>query len=633
MTTSEALADGLSVHVENVGGIDEYSVEFSPGVTALVGRNATNRTSLLRALSGALGGEHATLKSDADRGVVRLTVGDETHTRVLERRNGRVHVGGDSYHDDPGAAALFGFLFESNPARAAVRRGDDLRDLIVRPVDTDAIEREIRELVDEREAIDGDLREIDSLADELPELEAERAALREEVDEVETAIDRLRERLDDADGDADAAGDDDALERAREDLRAARDRFDEAEDDREREAEALASLREERAELESELDDLDEVSAARVETLDDRLDDLRARKRSLESTLTGLQRVVRFNERVLDGDLSDVVDPIDDPADPTTELLPGGGSVTCWTCGTEVEESAVRETVDRLSTLREEIAAEQSEVTEEIEVVSDERAALVDRREERAGLAERLDRVETEIDRREDRVEDHEARVATAQEAVERLAGRVERLRADRQDERLALQTELGDRRYERDRARDRLAEVESRIETVEEELARRDDLRGRREAVARRIATLRTRVEELETAAVESFNDHMAELLDRLGYENVERVWLERTGEAFGLHVVRSTADGVAYEDTVDHLSESEREVIGLVFALAGYLVHDGHERVPVMLVDSVEAIDGPRIAALLDYIGERVPYVVAALLPEHGEALPDGVERVTTV
>jgi hypothetical protein len=37
-----------------------------------------------------------------------------------------------------------------------------------------------------------------------------------------------------------------------------------------------------------------------------------------------------------------------------------------------------------------------------------------------------------------------------------------------------------------------------------------------------------------------------------------------------FDLYVIRSTGADAADEDTVDHLSESERKVTGLVFALA---------------------------------------------------------------
>lgn len=66
------------------------------------------------------------------------------------------------------------------------------------------------------------------------------------------------------------------------------------------------------------------------------------------------------------------------------------------------------------------------------------------------------------------------------------------------------------------------------------------------------------------------------------------------------------------------DHLSESEREVTGLTFALAGYLVHDVHETVPFMLLDSLEAIDSNRLADLVTHFSEYVQFLVVALLPE---------------
>ncbi|MFB6270837.1 MAG: chromosome segregation protein SMC, partial [Halobacterium sp.] len=99
-----------------------------------------------------------------------------------------------------------------------------------------------------------------------------------------------------------------------------------------------------------------------------------------------------------------------------------------------------------------------------------------------------------------------------------------------------------------------------------------------------------------------------------------------------FDLHVVRASEDGTAYEDTVDHLSESEREVTGLVFALAGYLVHEVYDEVPFMLLDSLEAIDSDRIATLVDYVGEYADFLVVALLPEDAQAV-DVDNRVTEI
>jgi len=64
---------------------------------------------------------------------------------------------------------------------------------------------------------------------------------------------------------------------------------------------------------------------------------------------------------------------------------------------------------------------------------------------------------------------------------------------------------------------------------------------------------------------------------------------------------------------------------VTGLVFALAGYLVHDLHETVPFLLLDSLKAIDSERLADLVLYFGEYVDYPVVALLPEDAQGLSE--------
>jgi hypothetical protein len=136
-----------------------------------------------------------------------------------------------------------------------------------------------------------------------------------------------------------------------------------------------------------------------------------------------------------------------------------------------------------------------------------------------------------------------------------------------------------------------------------------------------------------------------METVLEILDYENLERIWIERKEQTvsqgrrkveqsvFDLHVVRRTTDGRTYEDTVDHLSESEREVTGLVFALAGYLTHDVYESCSFLLLDSIEAIDSDRIARLVDYVADYAEYVIVALLSEDAQTLDDEYRRITEI
>src|SRR6056297_1256031 len=112
------------VVVENVGGIDAAEVALSDGVSVLTGRNATNRTSLLRALGAALGGDTGALKADADRGSVTLSLAGSEYTRTFERDGDTVAVDGDPYTTETTLVDQYSSLLADNPARRAVARGD-----------------------------------------------------------------------------------------------------------------------------------------------------------------------------------------------------------------------------------------------------------------------------------------------------------------------------------------------------------------------------------------------------------------------------------------------------------------------------------------------------------------------------
>ena len=230
---------------------------------------------------------------------------------------------------------------------------------------------------------------------------------------------------------------------------------------------------------------------------------------------------------------------------------------------------------------------------------------------------------------------------------MEAVEAEVESLQTDssQDSELLELHKEANRLKVESDRLESNRNDIGDEIDRIEAQIDELDDLEVKCEDVQSEIESLRTRIERLEQDAVTQFNKHMESMTEILGYENLERVWIERTEEEvrrgrktvtegrFDLHVVRSTESGTTYEDTIDHLSESEREVGGLVFALAGYLVHDVYETVPFMLLDSIEAIDAERIADLVEYFESHADYLIVALLREDAQALDDIYHRVTEI
>lgn len=641
MAANQVSESRAQLNVRNVGGIDETEVTIPRGVSVLTGRNATNRTSLLEALTAGLGSERASLKGDADRGSVTLELDGETYTRILERQGETVVFDGEPYLEDPELADLFAFLLGDNEARRTVTRGDDLREIIMRPVDTDRINAEIESCNRKRQELEDEVERLDEVEQELPELEAERrdkqsdleatredlSAVRSEIADLDTGVEQSRSRKQE-------------LEAAFQQVRDARSELDDLEFDLETERSTLSELESEREELERRLSEV-ELPDEDPEQLGDRIKVLRGRKRSLDDTISDLGSVISFNEEMLDGeDL--FVDETRSEGDPTDALI-AEPEITCWTCGSEVATDQIEGNLDRLRSLRSEKLDERSEIQSEITDLSERRSELRNRRQERERDEEQLAEVEAEIETTREHIEELEERIETQRADIEELEAEAEAIEVEGHEETLELHRRSNKLELQVERLESDIEELDDEISDRQEAIEARAELETEREELTERLTELRTRVERLEKETVETFNDHMETVLDILEYDNLARIWIERRDETvregrrkvsktqFELHIVRAAAGGSVYEDTIEHLSESEREVTGLIFALAGYLVHEVYENVPFVLLDSLEAIDSERILEVIEYFQTHAEYLVAALLPEDAEALPDEYTYIT--
>jgi chromosome segregation ATPase len=658
MSQPQASERFAEIHAENIGGIDDTTVSLSPGVTALTGRNATNRTSLLRALMGALGSDRVSLKGDADEGRVELTLGgedDSIYTRTLAREDSTVVMGGEPYLEDSEGADLFAFLLENNEARQAVARGEDLREVIMRPVDTDAIQAEISQLETQKRELDDQLERLESLDDRLPDLEQQRTQLEDQIEDKRAELADKEAAIEDADSTVDDTREQKAeFEDALDDLQEARSELDNVRYRLDSERESIQALEDEREEISTELQEMSETPAGDLSDIDAEIDRLRDHKQSLESTISQLQSVLQFNEEMLEGDSLGLQQALQNTTDSgsadegalTDQLLADESETTvCWTCGSEVEHETIDETLDSLRSLREEKSHERNDLRSELDELTTKRSELQTDRDRRERLDRKLDEIDREIDDRENTVEELVDEREELETEINDLEADVEALEAEEHSELLDLHKEANQLEFELGRLENDLEDVTDEIEIVEADLDERENLKEERTEIQEELADLRTRIEQLEAQAVEEFNEHIQTILGILAYENIERIWIERAERevregrrkvqqtVFDLHVVRSTEDGTTYEDTVEHLSESEREVTGLVFALAGYLVHDLYESLPFIVVDSLEALDSNRIAALVEYFEEYAAYLVVALLPEDAAVLAEDYQRVTDI
>lgn len=632
--THPHLPECVELSVSNIGGINETTVSLKAGVTVLSGRNATNRTSFLQGLMAALGSERASLKADERSGTATLEA-DDSYTGRLQRQHDTVQYDGQPYLDDPELADLFAFLLESNEARQAVTRGDDLRELIMRPVDTAAINDEIARLESDKRDLADRLSELESLEQRLPELEQTKQQLADEIEQLRADLSDARGNLaeaeiDPAEGEkrrAELQSTLDALQEVRSEIEQVRNRID-------TERESIEALRSERQSIRDQLDELETGAGVDLSALETELERSQEKKAALDEEISQLQQTIQFNRDRLDGDDS----MLSDGGDVTGELLPGG-EVTCWTCGSTVEADRIEQTIDQLRELRRTKADDRSTLESELADLRNHKDQIQSTRRQRRDLEDRLATLETEIEQREERKADLLDRRDSLSERIDDLETTVDELDPMEYKEIATEQKRASELSVKLDAKEQKRAEIDAEIEEINDQIDQREQLRVQRDQLTDQLTDFRTRIDRLEAEAVEQFNTHMETLLDLLGYENIERIWIERIrvdddqSTTFELRIVRTTADGTAYEDSIDHLSESEREVTGLVFALAGYLVHDLHESVPFMLLDSLEAIDSERIATLVEYFQDFVPYLVVALLEEDAQALADDHTVVSEV
>ncbi|AUG48438.1 chromosome segregation protein SMC [Haloarcula taiwanensis] len=639
--------------VTNIGGIDETAVDIPPGVTVLTGKNATNRTSFLQSIMAAMGSTQATLKGDADEGSVALTYGDEVYERTLTRAGDAVQFDGESYLDDPSVADLFAFLLETNEARRSVARGDDLREIIMRPVDIDAIRSEVEQLEAEKGDINDELATVESRQRDLPDLEQRRTELREQIEEKREKLAEREEEIDNSSRDIEESRQEqDVLEEKLDELRSTRSDLESVRRDIEAQEESISSLKRERADLEDELEELPETPMGDQQHLEDEIASLRDQRQRLNSEISDLQSLIQYNEERLEEEDYDVIQSLEDAPEGsggavTEQLLESEDeeSVVCWTCGSTVDREQIEDTVDRLQDLRRQKVEDLNDIKSELDDLKTDQREAEKKQRRRENVERKIQETETEIERREEQVSSLKDRREELTEDVESLEDEVDNLESEDFDEILALHREANQLEFEIDSLESDLDDVSAEIEEIEELVNRADDLREERDALVEELTDKRTKIDQIEANAVDQFNEHMDAILGILEYENLERIWIERVEQTvregrqkvdrtvFELHIVRTTENGAAYEDTIEHLSESEREVTGLIFALAGYLVHDLHESVPFMLLDSLEAIDSARIAELVEYFADYAEHLVVALLPEDAQALDDDFNRITSI
>lgn len=564
--------------IENVAGIRDGSGELRAGTNAVRGSNWQGKSSFLSAIRTAMGTD-TPLTAGEEEGEVTLETDDDSYRTRLHRENGSVSRSGEPYLDDEYdrlCAELFAFLGGDNEVRQAVRAGDDLEPVLTQPLDLADIDEQIRSRREERDRIDRELERAEERAHEVPGLERE-------IEELEAELDELREREEELEAEVGAEADEEREELS--DLRAERDRvtnlIERLENSVDRTEKKLEDKHEERTELDVPEDP----------QLDAKIADVREEIEETERELELLQSLYSLTERFLEEDKLELIGEVDHG------LM--GDSFECFVCGNEASKSEVR---DRLDAIGDRVVDRR----EEIEELEDRVEELTERREEVREARKRSQDLENEITALEADLADREESLQSATERLEAIDEQLAELEDDAEEsyeELTEVRSEIKYTETELEETREELEEARSvadQVETLEEQ----------REEIAAEIADLRQRKERLRGQLREEFDDAIDELVATFdtSFEGA------RLTSTFDLVVAR---DG--REVDRDALSEGERELLGIVTALAGFETYDVAEITPVILLDEIGALDDTNLGQLVDYLSDRARYLVVTAYPEN--------------
>jgi len=566
-----------NVELECVGGILQGSARVETGLNVIRGSNWQGKSSFLQALGTALGVK-APLTEGRSAGHVSYESPTASGRVELQRAGDRIETSGEPYLTDEYDRArveLFACLGEDNELRQAVRTDADLADLMLRPLDFENIDEQIREYRHEREQVDAEISRAEQARKRRP-------GLRSRVEELEDELSTLRTKREEIS--SVKANDGGSVSRSElsdveSELATVEDRIDRLEESIER---TEASLEETEAEREAlEVPDESDLQSE-LSDVEDGLHHLRGDKSVLES-------VYSATEQVLNGDRLDLV------TDVTREV--SGDTVVCWTCG----QPSLRDDLEsQLAVLRKKISELQS-------AVDTEQSTLEQLKTEREQIQQKRNRarsLEADADRLREKLSADRQSLETARERQEGLTPRVESLSAEvRQSvaELTDVESEIKYREAELEDVRSDLAEMNERVENL-------DRLETERERIQSELESLRDRKASIKRQTREQFDTAMQEILDRFetGFETA------RLTPEFELVVAR---DG--RRASLDALSEGELELLGFVAALAGYEAFEVGEVTPLLLVDRVGGLDEENLRTLVEYLRNRTEYLVFTAYP----------------
>lgn len=590
------------IDVSNIAGIRNGQATLQPGLNTVQASNFQGKSSFIAAIQAVLGttGRFSVshpLTEDEEEGAVTLTTDDDEYEVTLKREDNAVSRSGKPYltdETDQVCANLFAALGEDNPIRAAVRNGEDLTDYLQAPLNIEEINAQIKGLKRQRDDIKTEMREAEKSADKLPTIEQEITQLEETLEDLREERDELSEQLPEG-GVSDELSE--KLSTKQGDLSDVDRRISQLEG-------KIDRLKNKLEEKQAELDDLEVPSEPELNA---DVEEKESRISELEQQISLLQDLQRANQQIIDQNQIELVTDIDRGISEDT--------IDCWVCGEETTTSSIETRLQALQEKLNTLRSEKSELESEVQDINSTKREIRQKENRRDDLEDAIGRIKVDIEeaksdleQAKSKKEDLEAEVAELEETVEESSEEVNEEFSD-------INSEISRKERTLERKKNKLQELEAAAEKAE-------TLEDQVEELSNQIAELREQKKEKQRELEKQFNSALEDVIDKFapGFDGGRLIpKSEEEGEDFDKFELTIVRDG--RETSLENLSEGERELVGIVVAIAGYRTFNVDDRVPVILIDGISQLSSENLQLLLDYLADASEMLVTTAYPEAGD------------
>jgi chromosome segregation ATPase len=588
--------------IKNIGGIYEATAQLENGVNIVQASNFTGKSSFISALQVVMGTTNLfdsthPLTEGQNSGFVQFSAGEMSHEVTLERspaneilREGSPVLESD---EDQTCARLFAFLDENNPIRSRVREQRDLTDVLQAPLDIEDIDGQIATLRRKRESKEEKLTTAQRAKENIPAVTDAIASLEEELESLRQKQKEFEAKVSDATTDNGSLSDE--LASRRSEASKLERRISQLQTKISETEEQLTEKRTEKEEL--DIPDQPEPNAE-VEDKEKRIDEIKLQVNLLEDLYQANQRVIEEGELslVTAVDRSIVQDKFD-----------------CWLCGESTTTETVKTRLEALQDKVESLQEEQSTLESEIEKIEKRRRKFQEKKRKSVEIEEEIGDLVAQRDDAERDLTEAKERKSEVEEHITELESELERAETELSEKLTETKSEIKIKEQEIETQQDRLRELKNKREDIK-------SLNKEIDSIDAEIETLKNRKESKQRELKSEFDSAMATAIDHFapGFDGARldiKTNKQNEIESFDLIVAR---DG--RETTIDTLSEAEREIVGIIIAIAGYRTFDVSDRVPLILLDGVTQLAVDNLRLLCEHLSEDTEMLVTTAYPEAG-------------